>query len=85
MSVETLEMGFLGVRETLSGLEADGKLVKGTAVAAEVKKISERITIQDFAVQLRTICDPVLHAYLSKVANTDIICTPYVQPSKERD
>ena len=43
MSVETLETGFLGVRETLSGLEADGKLVKGTAVAAEVKKISERM------------------------------------------
>ena len=42
MSVDTLETGFLGVRETLSGLEADGKLVKGTAVAVEVKKITER-------------------------------------------
>ena len=25
---------------------------------------------QDFAAQLRTICDPVLHTYLSKVADT---------------
>ena len=25
---------------------------------------------QDFIVQMRTICDPVLHAYLSKVADT---------------
>ena len=45
VNVETLETGFLGLRETLSGLEADGMLVKGTVLAAEVERFAERMKI----------------------------------------
>ena len=45
VNVETLETGFLELRETLSGLEADGILVKGTALAAEVERFAERTAL----------------------------------------
>ena len=56
------------MEERTALLIPSSKLHTAEALVPQVEHSTQ--TSQDFVVQLRTICDSVLYAYLSKVANT---------------
>ena len=47
------------------------KLCTAEAPVSQVGALAQSTQVSDFVVQLRAICDSVLYAYLSKVADTE--------------